>query len=253
MNKLERKKRLLSIINEKKGATVSELATLLEVSPYTIRRYLQELSQEGLLKKVYGGATLNFGTGFEYNFYEKEKRNKESKSLIAKKAIEIIKSGMVVLFDSSTTVLSLARLVKDKGLNITVVTNSLPITRELIDTKGIEIFTLGGKVRRQNLSFVGYLTIKSLKNINVDIVFMGVTGISEEGITTVDMEEAETNNAMLKISKQRIILADETKIGRISFFKVADLSDIDILITTHYADKEELKKIKKNKVKVVLV
>jgi len=253
MNKIERKKKLLNIINEKKGATVSELARLLDVSPYTIRRYLSELSKEGLLKKVYGGATLNLGTGFEYSFYEKEKRNKESKIRIAKKAFELLKPGMVVLFDSSTTVLLLARLVKERNLSLKVVTNSLPITRELIDAENVEIFTLGGKVRKQNLSFVGYMTVSNLKNIKVDITFIGVTGISKNGITTVDVEEAETNAYMLKSGEKKIVLADETKIGRTSFYKVCALSEIDVLITTTFANPYYIKEIEENKVKIILV
>ncbi len=252
MTKLERKRKLLEIINEKKGATVPELASILGVSPYTIRRYLNELSQEGLLKKVYGGATLNLGTGFEYSFHEKEQRNKESKLLIAKKAFELLKPGMIALFDSSTTVLFLVRMVKEQNMEIKVVTNSLPITRELVNAKNIEVFTLGGRLRRQNLSFVGYLAVKNLKEIKVDIIFMGVTAINKDGIATVDMEEAETNAYMLRTANKRVILADETKIGRTSFFKVADLSDIDILITTRFADLKQIKEIEEKNVKVIL-
>ncbi len=253
MGKLERKKKLLNIINERKGATVYELASRLGVSPYTVRRYLNELSKEGLLKKVYGGATLNLGTGFEYDFYEKEKRNREVKLLIAKKAFEFLKPGITAIFDSSTTVLSLARLVKEHNLDIKVVTNSLPITRELVNAKNVEIFTLGGKLRRQNLSFVGFLTVENLNRIKVDIAFMGATGISEEGLTTVNVEEAETNVYMLKSAAKRIILADETKIGRTSFFKVASLSEVDVLITTHLVPPNRLENIRKAGVEIILV
>ncbi len=252
MSKLERKRKLLNIISEKRGATVHELASLLGVSPYTIRRYLNELSEEGLLKKVYGGATPNLGIGFEYDFYEKEKRNRESKLLIAKKASEFLEPGMIVILDSSTTVLSLARILREKDPQIKVVTNSLPITRELVNAKNIEVFTLGGKLRRQNLSFVGYLTVENLSKIRVDAAFLGATGISEKGISTVDIEEAETNASMLKVANKKIILADETKVGKTSFFKVAPLSEIDILITTHMAPPEYLKGIREAGVEIIL-
>ncbi len=254
MGKLDRKKKLLDILNEKKEATVEELASSLGVSSYTVRRYLTELSREGILKKVYGGATLNLGTGFEYDFYEKERQNRSSKLLIAKKAFEYLKPGMTVLFDASTTVLSLARLVKEHNIELKVVTNSLPIARELVNAKNIEVFTLGGKLRRHNLSFVGYLAVENLSRIRVDITFMGATGIGKDGITTVDMEEAQTNTFMLKAAHKKIVLADETKIGRVSFFKIAPLSDIDVLITTHFVDREKIEEIKEiESIEVILV
>ncbi len=254
MGKLDRKKKLLDILNEKRGATVGELASSLGVSPYTVRRYLTELSQEGILKKVYGGATLNLGTGFEYDFYEKERQNRKSKLLIAKRAFEYLKPGMTVLFDASTTVLSLTRLVREHNIELKVVTNSLPIARELVNAKNVEVFTLGGKLRRHNLSFVGYLTVENLSRIKVDITFMGATGIDKNGITTVDMEEAQTNTSMLKAARKRIVLADETKIGRVSFFRVAPLSDIDILITTHLAAREKIEEIQEaDGVEIILV
>jgi len=161
---------------------------------------------------------------------EKEDKFLKEKEAIAKKAVEFINEGDTLLLDSGTTVFHLVKELK-RFNKLTVVTNSLLFAQELQDRKGIDVIIIGGFLRKETLALVGPLAEQSLNKMKVDIAFIGTNGLDlVEGITTPNLVEAETKRKMIQSAKQVILLADHSKLGKVAFAKVAELSEINKLV-----------------------
>lgn len=226
----ERKTAIVKHIHEHGRGIVQELSQVFHVSESTIRRDLKELEEENLITRTHGGAIPAEGVNFEPTFNEKEDKFANEKKAIAKRAVQLIKEGDTILVDSGTTTLPLVEELKTLT-NITVVTNSLVVGELLKTVKEIEVVILGGSIRPQTLALVGPLTERSLEYIHVDKVFIATNGIDmKEGLTTPNLIEAATKQKMIKAAKQKILLADHSKIGKVSFGKFAKIEDLDVCI-----------------------
>jgi DeoR family transcriptional regulator, fructose operon transcriptional repressor len=226
----ERKMRILAELKEKQSVSVSELAHDLESSESTIRRDLQELEEQGLLKRTHGGAVSNEVASFEPSVQEKDVQNQQEKYMIAKLAANMVRDGETVLLDAGTTTLQIAKAIADR--NISVLTNSLQIGQELTSQSNIDLMVLGGGFRRTTGALVGPITESILSGINVDILFLGANGIDlVHGITTPNITEAATKMAMIRSARRVVLAADRTKLNQISMFKVCELSNLDVFMT----------------------
>ncbi|WP_373229351.1 DeoR/GlpR family DNA-binding transcription regulator [Cohnella sp.] len=231
MYEVERKSKILEIIKENQRVDVQALNKILQVSESTIRRDLKELEGSNLLKRTHGGAVALHNVGFEPTFSEKEISNSELKKAIAEKAIELIVEGDVILLDSGTTMLYLAKELK-RFRKLTVVTNAITIAQELQAYEGIDVIMLGGSLRKGILSLVGPFAEQILSLIHVDKAFIATNGIDvEAGLSTPNVDEANIKRKMIASAKKTILLADSSKIGIINLVKFAILSDIDLFIT----------------------
>ncbi|QDR82556.1 Glucitol operon repressor [Sporomusa termitida] len=225
----ERKTEILQLIRIGNPVTVSSLSQRFGVSESTVRRDLQELEDNGLIQRTHGGA-ISVQTGFEMSFQEKEVRFLAEKQQIATLAAGLVNDGETVLLDSGTTTLEIARLLRTK--RITVATNSMDIAQVFSDDAAVETVLLGGTLRKNTRALVGYLTNDALRKMYFDKVFLAINGIDPEfGITTPNLTEAETKRYMLHAGKQKILVADNSKIGRRSLSRVCGLEDIELLIT----------------------
>lgn len=212
-------------------ASVQELCDLFKVSESTVRRDLSELENRKLLKRTHGGAVFLEAVGFEPTYSEKEDKYREEKQYIAKKAADLIEDGDSLIIDSGTTTLYLAsELAKFKDL--TVVTNSINLIQKLSSMRNINIMSTGGMLRTNTMALVGPVAEASLDKIRADKAFIATNGLNAEfGLTTPNIIEASIKKKMMSAAEQAFILADHTKIGRISFAKFGDLQDIDACIT----------------------
>ncbi|MEZ0535638.1 DeoR/GlpR family DNA-binding transcription regulator [Caldicellulosiruptoraceae bacterium PP1] len=227
----ERKQKIVQYVQEHLRASVQELSYLFNVSESTIRRDLKELEDAKLIKRTHGGAVSLESVNFEPTFIEKEDKFKNEKEKIAKKASEFIQKGDTILIDSGTTTLYLAKELK-KVSDITVVTNSIIIAYELQTQDNIEIVIIGGTLRKNTRALVGPISEYALNMLRVDKAFIATNGIDvEEGLTTPNIIEAATKRKMIEISKETILLADHSKVGKVSFAQFADISDIDKWVT----------------------
>lgn len=139
----------------------------------------------------------------------------------------MIQDGDAILLDGGTTTLQIARELKSFS-NLKVITNSIMALNELKECRNIEVSITGGMLRPDTLAFVGPMTERSLEMVRVDKAFLGTNGLDvHEGITTPNMLEAATKRKMISVAKQVILLADHSKVGQVSFCKVADLQEID--------------------------
>ncbi|WP_379131782.1 DeoR/GlpR family DNA-binding transcription regulator [Paenibacillus sp. sgz500958] len=223
----ERKRSIVEFLEKHSRGSVQELSQELGVSESTIRRDLKELEEARLLKRTHGGAVSLQSVNFEAAISEKEDRFLDEKLRIARKAVEMIQPGDAILLDGGTTTLQIAKELKSFS-DIKVITNSIMVLNELKDCRNLEVSITGGMLRPDTMAFVGPMTERCLEMVRVDKAFLGTNGMDlQEGITTPNMLEAATKRKMIRVAKQVILLADHSKIGQISYSKVADLDEMD--------------------------
>lgn len=243
----ERKQRILEYITQKPQITVAELSEVFGVSAVTIRKDLNELSKRGEIKRTYGGAV---GVGLsqkEEGEDEKEVVNMERKREIAEKAIRFIEEGNTLIIDAGSTTQELAKLIVERKIRgLTIITNAFNIADVFRENSDYEVVFTGGQYRKKILSCVGPYTNTILSSINADKLFMGGNGISlVKGVTTPNVLEAEVKQNMMRSSREHYLLADSSKFGRILLSKVADIEDLDYLVTDSQADAEIVENIRK--------
>lgn len=238
-------KRKLAILEELANAhrvLVSDLSQKFGVSEVSIRRDLEELEMRGLLRRVWGGAVSVPQTILEWSFNEKMMMHKEQKERIGRAAAALVKDGDVIIMDSGTTVVHVARHISRDILtsgHLTVITSSLPIVRELGCWKAVHLILLGGIYLPQQEVVVGPQSIASLSGLHADKMFLGAGGLSlEVGATTATVLDAEVDRACVKASEQVIAVIDSSKIGRKGLASVVPLTEIDILITDDGAPRD---------------
>ena len=228
----ERYQSILSIINERNAATVTELALLLNTSESTIRRDLTALDEMGKIKKVYGGATSvsqNAGS-FEDNVSLREGLMFEEKTEIAKYAASMINDSDFVYIDAGTTTSRLIDFIDNQ--NATYVTNGVSHALKLL-RKGLNAYLVGGKIKPVTEAIVGAEGIRSLEGYNFTKAFMGTNGIDiHAGFTTPDVEEGRMKERAVGQSYTAYVLADHTKFRRVFPVTFSPL-DTCCIITDH--------------------
>lgn len=233
----ERKTEIVQLVKQGKPVTVTSLSQRFGVSESTVRRDLQELEDNGLIQRTHGGA-ISVQTGFEMSFQEKEVYSLTEKQEIAALAAGLVNDGETVMLDSGTTTLEIARLLC--GKHITVATNSMDIAQVFTDDPAVETVVLGGSLRKNTRSLVGYLTNDALRRMYFDKVFIAANGLDIDfGITTPNLTEAETKRYMLQAAKEKILVADHSKIGQRSLCLICGLQELDMLITDSGIGREE--------------
>ncbi len=246
----QRWEQLRGILSQNRVVRVEELTEQLAVSSATIRRDLGELEKLGELRRVYGGAVSTGGRLDEPLFDDKTAVAATQKRRIAEAAAKLVKPNDTIYLDGGSTVLELARLLKDRS-NINIVTNSLRAAVELAG-RGPRLILVGGELRRLAQTTVGPLTRFLIQELHVDKAFMGTIGLSlEEGLTTTDPTEAYTKELVMEHAREVILLADSSKAHKVSFTRAGGLDKIHVLITDEQFDKKFAKALNKRGIEVV--
>ncbi len=231
MTKEERHSIILDLLMQQNSILVTDLADHLNVSSVTIRKDLTELERGKKLYRNHGKAILIDPYIDNRNVNEKEKLCIEEKRAIGMEAAGMISPKDSILIASGTTVHALARCIHATD-NLTVITASLEVANILSKDRNISIIQLGGILRHSSLSVVGKYAEEALSDFSCSKLFIGVDGIDLDfGITTTDMMEASLNRVMMHTAQKTIVLADSTKFGRRGFSKIADLEEVDRIIT----------------------
>ena len=226
----QRHEAILELIQREGSVRVSELVRHLGVSDATIRHDLEVLSGNGLLAKVYGGATRLHAD--EPGFAANARKSRREKDAIGARAARFIEPGAAVAVSAGTTTWAAARhLIAVPGL--TVVTNSIPVAQVFHRAAGPnQTVILTGGVRTPSDALVGSVAVQAIIKLHFDVVLMGVHGMTERtGFTTPNLLEAETNRAMVAAGRRLIVLADHSKWGAIGISTIAHLRDADVLIS----------------------
>ncbi|WP_326944562.1 MULTISPECIES: DeoR/GlpR family DNA-binding transcription regulator [unclassified Amycolatopsis] len=212
---------------------VSDLVTRLGVSDMTVRRDLDVLAGRGLVEKVYGGATSIVGKSTdEPGFEAKSVRQRAQKEAIAELAANLVRPGTAIGISAGTTTWTLARAL-DAISGLTIVTNSIQVADVLRgSTQPDRTVVLTGGVRTPSDALVGPVAVHSLRSLHLDVVFLGVHGMSDgPGFTTPNLTESETDRALVEAGRKLVVLADHTKWGTVGISTIADLDEADVVVT----------------------
>ena len=207
----------------------ADLAEAYGVSTETIRKDLIYLEKTGIAKKGYGGAVVAAEL-VEMNFAKKAVENQQQKNQIARKAASLVPESCTILLDSGSTVFALAQQLTLKK-NITVFTNSLKGGQLLIDA-GIKTYLLGGEIRFSSNALVGGWGLQALKELRVDMAFMGSSGFKgRSGPCIENFPEYEMKKAMIQSAGKRIILADSSKAHKSAMLEFGAWDEFDCLVS----------------------
>ena len=231
--------------------TIAELSNELQVSEATVRRDLETLEKQGVIRRVYGGAELLRKRHTEPLYEEKASLHAPEKSRIAEAAVKFIQEGDTIFLDGGSTVLEMARRLPPLR-DLTVVTNSLMAAAELME-KNFHLILVGGAFRSLSRTLVGPLTSKILESLTISKAFLGTIGLeAERGISTTDPNEAYTKELVMKRSDKVFLLADSSKFGVSSFVFSGDPADIDVLVTDSALSQAAQKQLKTKNIEVIL-
>lgn len=224
-----RQEKLRKYIDKKKIVTIRELRELLpDVSVMTIHRDLKALADAGIIEKVRGGARSVRQEG-DPVYDVRMRENTAGKNIIVEKALKLIRPDNSVFLDAGTTNLLLARNIPD--INISVVTTSPGIALELCRMSNPIITLCGGTMQRRNQSVSGRNTLEMLRNINIDIAFIGVSGFSvDSGFTCGTEEDVYIKRLVIEKARTGVILCDHTKFRRLMPYTFCDIDGADYLI-----------------------
>jgi DeoR/GlpR family transcriptional regulator of sugar metabolism len=226
----QRQERILAELRRKGAVRVADLTDLLAVSDMTIRRDLEQLSRDGVARKVHGGAVLDTQVSFEPGFAVKSQLAQPAKQAIAKHAARLIEPGAAIGISAGTTTWAMARYVAAIP-GITVVTNSTVVAdviTSLDGTNQVAVILTGG-VRTPSAALVGPVADRTIASMHVDRLFLGVHGMDvRAGFTTPNLAEATTNKVFVESARDVVVLADSSKWGVVG---LADIGPLDLANT----------------------
>ncbi|MDF2958852.1 MAG: HTH-type transcriptional regulator [Paenibacillus sp.] len=234
--------KIVEFLNSSGSVKVSEISKFLQVSEKTIREDLEKLEGKGFLKRVHGGAVLVDHSESMLPIHKRRARQYNEKEQIAAEACKLVEDGQIILLDAGSTTLELAKLIQHRTL--TVITNDTNIASALADSNDIELCILGGYRRKSTYTIIGPSALSMMSELNVDIAFLGCSGIDpERGLSIFHREEAELKKRMIKSSRRKILLADHTKFGRTALISFAGLHELDAVITDSKTEEARLQSI----------
>lgn len=243
MYPIERQKKIVEIVHSQQVVKHSELTETLQISMETLRRDIQVLVQQGLVEKFYGGIKKIEQPVTETLIEQRMVNQLEEKTAIAKACVALIQEGDCIFLDSGSSTYQIAKFL-DNMKNLTVLTNSLPIAMELLNTS-VEVILMGGKVRHSEKSIVAYDFLLQYDQLNISKAFICTSGISlKNGLSDFSLEEAITRRKIVQIAQKIYVVADYTKFERDVTVKICPLSNTDYLITDAHLNDDIYKQYK---------
>ena len=227
----ERQQQLLRLIEERQRVSVAQICGHFSVSTATARRDLEALSGQGKVQRLHGGAIALRRAPVEAPVLQRLASQVEEKQHIGQLAAQLIGDGETVFLGSGTTVLEVARHLRDRR-RLTIITNSMLVINTLADVSDVTLVGLGGVLRSNEMSFIGHITEQALTEVRADKVILGIRAIDiEHGLTNEYLPETRTDRAILGIGREVIVVADHTKCGQVSAAFVAPTTAMHTLLT----------------------
>ncbi len=261
MDRYARWNTLLEILAEDGRISVEDAAERLDVSQATVRRDFDQLAQQQMITRTRGGAVANT-VSYDLPLRYKSARNISEKQRVGTAAAAMVTPGMVVGMNGGTTTTEVARALATRpdlinntdGSALTIVTNALNIANELIVRPHVKIVVTGGVVRPQSYELIGPLATGVLRELSLDIAFLGVDAVDVTlGAAAHHEGEASINGLMAARARRVVILADSSKLGRHAFARICPIERIETLITDTGATDEVVAPFSAASVKVLRV
>ena len=227
----ERKHSIAEMIRLQKRVAVSELKCAFGVSDETIRRDLAELEGQGILKRTFGGAILNEDERRETPYDVRKREGVAAKLNIAAKVAGLIRDGEFLMIDESSTSFFVSKQLKQLK-NLTIITNSMETVAEVADVPGWKVLCTGGEKRASAPSFAGRIAETMVRSYHVQTAIISCGSLDlEAGFSDRHEDTALIKRAMMASAERVILAADSSKLDRLAFAKIGDISEIDTLVT----------------------
>ncbi len=245
----EREKDILDFLRDDPSLSVSQLSELVDVSRVTVRNDLDHLASMGLVFRTRGGVQ----TAFHPDMLSRQKENMDAKKEIARKAADMIEDGDTVMIVAGTTTALIGSYLLGKR-DVRIVTNSTLILPYARMNPALNLTLVGGEFRPQAEALVGPTALKELEQYHVKYAFIGTDGISAEaGFTSHLVENAEIIRVMADHSRETVVLADSSKIGKAGFAKIFPLERVSRLITDGHIKEEDKNRLSESGIKIEMV
>jgi DeoR/GlpR family transcriptional regulator of sugar metabolism len=247
----ERKDEISKLLKKNKNVTVKDLSKRFDVTMETIRADLEVLCKENhFIIKVHGGAYYKETIDNIIPFQLREKVMVEEKISIANKSAQMVRSGDIIMLDSSSTCDLIAKSILDLKFPVTIVTNNSSIMELCRNAKWVNFVGIGGTFDRAVNAFNGYFALDFLSKYHADIAFLSPTGISKEfGLSDDNQNEAAIRAEMIKSSKTTVLAVDNTKFDQNNLSQICKFDMINCLISNEKPDAEWMDFLEKSNIK----
>ncbi|MFO1539741.1 MAG: DeoR/GlpR family DNA-binding transcription regulator [Chloroflexota bacterium] len=239
---------VLDALRASGSASVGDLSVRLGLGEATVRRALQRLAEDGRAIRTYGGAVL---PDRAHAVRDAVDPRAAARRAIGAAAAGLIRDGETIALSSGSTVLELARLLRDRRL--TVITNALPVANALLDAPGIELVVLGGVLLRGMNSLGGHITEAAMADLRADRLFMGASAVDmEHGFMTEQVQEIPVDRALRRMAREAVILADAAKFDRVAPGFMFGFSHVGTVVTDPAVRPETVAALEAHGIRVVL-
>ena len=247
----ERRKYILDVLKRDGRVVVPALSEELGVSIDTIRRDLRDLSAEGQLQRVHGGALPT--SPANTSFSDRQRHLTPEKISIARRAAQLVQNGMVVVMGGGSTNVQTAEHFP-LDLHATVITHNPPVAVALAEHPDVEVILVGGRLFKYTMVTVGAETAEAFQRVRADMCFLGVCSLHPEvGISNIHCDESQVQRAMVACAGEVVALASSEKLGTASPFVIGPLSDLNLIVTDHGISTEALGPYKAAGVEIIQV
>ena len=234
----QRQAMILEMLQTDGTASVQQFADAIGASVATVRRDLETLESKGFVDRTFGGASLRARAlmRLEPGYAVSKHIHHEEKVAIGHLAATRIEPHQSVLFDSSSTVREAARAVIERGIPIAAVTNDLVVAQMLSGAPSVKVMVLGGNIRPGSMTISGAPGEEFLAGVTVDLALLGAHAMTADGPSEVRIEKTRMKQLMAERARSVRVLADHTKLGDASTFRICPIDAVDELITDWKAD-----------------
>lgn len=233
------------------SATAISLAEQFGISLMTVHRDLDELERRGVVRKHRGGVTALPSSVFESHLSYRVGQSAAAKAAIAREARKMVEPGMSIMLDDSTSALALAHLLSDVSPLI-VITNFLEVIRLATNWPETRVIALGGEYNAAHDSFLGVPCVEALASLRVDMLFASTSTVSGGFVYHQEQEIVFVKRAMLKAAERKVLLVDNTKVGRLALHRLAPLNSFDVVVTDEMATEETVRDMREAGTEVVV-
>jgi DeoR/GlpR family transcriptional regulator of sugar metabolism len=248
----ERRQEIVHLVQQLGRVEVTDLSRHFKTSEATIRSDLKKLHVQGFVQRTHGGAVKPELVNIDRSLHQKLKLRAEEKERIGRAAAALINDGESIILDSGTTTQQIAKHIRAKK-DLRVITNGVNVAMELLGAPGIQLILLGGVVRQNSFSIVGHFAEEMLERFSADKLFIGADACDPDfGLTTPNLEESQVNQAMVRIVRERILVADSSKFGKRSLARIMSLSELDKVISDTALPEDIQTELRQHGVEVIL-
>jgi len=228
-----RRAAILEMLRSTGAVSVTEVQSRLGVSSMTARRDLAELASRGLAQRTHGGAVIPSISAHEDSFSLRLEAETDAKIALAEVAARRVRARDAVYIDSSTTSYFVARQLLDANIELTLLTNSLPVM-QLVSTQGspnVHLIGVGGALRPLTQSFVGPHAVSMIRSHYADHAFMSVKALTSTGMMLdADQLEAEVKRTIISHAKQSVLLVDRSKMQARGLHAIAPAAELEMVL-----------------------